>query len=137
MVYPSFQEKNVSGRKRRTNTKCTLTEVESGSMITPMWTRKYYNWYQFLSVSHTYTRKSLWWSSVTMVAQNLMQLLVSFNNVGKDSQICKCNKKTNSKIWYMETHTQIDKWGRATKEMSQNVESTKMLLLHNTRETLA
>ena len=27
---------NVSGRKRRTNTKCTLTEVESGSMITPM-----------------------------------------------------------------------------------------------------
>ena len=31
---------NVSGRKRRTNTKCTLTEVESGSMITPMCTRK-------------------------------------------------------------------------------------------------
>ena len=31
---------NVSGRKRRTNTKCTLTEVESESMITPMWTRK-------------------------------------------------------------------------------------------------
>ena len=27
---------NVSGRKRRTNTKCTFTEVESGSMITPM-----------------------------------------------------------------------------------------------------
>ena len=27
---------NVSGRKRITNTKCTLTEVESGSMITPM-----------------------------------------------------------------------------------------------------
>ena len=27
---------NVSGRKRRTNTKCTLTEVESESMITPM-----------------------------------------------------------------------------------------------------
>ena len=27
---------NVSGRKRRTSTKCTLTEVESGSMITPM-----------------------------------------------------------------------------------------------------
>ena len=33
-------KKNVSVRKRRTNTKCTLTEVESGSMITPMWTRK-------------------------------------------------------------------------------------------------
>ena len=29
-------KKNVSGRKRRTNTKCTLTEVESGSMISPM-----------------------------------------------------------------------------------------------------
>ena len=27
---------NVSGRKRRTNTKCTLTEVKSESMITPM-----------------------------------------------------------------------------------------------------
>ena len=27
---------NVSGRKRRTSTKCTLTEVESGSRITPM-----------------------------------------------------------------------------------------------------
>ena len=26
--------KNVSCRKRRTNTKCTLTKVESGSMIT-------------------------------------------------------------------------------------------------------
>ena len=33
-------KKNVSGRKRRTNTKCTLTEVESASMITPMSTRK-------------------------------------------------------------------------------------------------
>ena len=50
-----------------------------------------------------------------MVAQNLMQQLVSLNNVGKDSQICKCNKQTNSKIWYTETHTQIDKWGWATK----------------------
>ena len=27
---------NVSGRKRRTSTKCTLTEVESGLRITPM-----------------------------------------------------------------------------------------------------
>ena len=27
---------NVSGRKRRTSTKCTLTEVESGSRISPM-----------------------------------------------------------------------------------------------------
>ena len=30
LAYPSLQEKNVSGRNRRTNTKCTLTEVESG-----------------------------------------------------------------------------------------------------------
>ena len=29
-------KENVSGRKRRANTKCTLTEVESESMITPM-----------------------------------------------------------------------------------------------------
>ena len=29
-------KRNVSGRQRRTNTKSTLTEVESGSMITPM-----------------------------------------------------------------------------------------------------
>ena len=33
-------ETNVSGRKGRTKTECTLTRVESGSMITPMWTRK-------------------------------------------------------------------------------------------------
>ena len=42
--------------------------------------------------SHTYTSKSLWWSSVRMVAQNLMQLLVRLKDVEKDSQICKCNK---------------------------------------------
>ena len=39
--------------------------------------------------SHTYTSKSLLWSFVRMVAQNLMQLKVRLNNVGKDSQICK------------------------------------------------
>ena len=65
--------------------------------------------------SHTYTSKSLWWSLVRMVAQNLMQLLVSFNNVGKDSQVCNATSRT-SKIWYPKTHTQIDKWGRATKD---------------------
>ena len=27
--------------------------------------------------------------------------------------------------WYTETHTRIDKWGRATKEWAQNVESTE------------
>ena len=26
-------------------------------------------------------------------------------------------------MWYMEMHTQIDKWGGATKEWAQNVES--------------
>ena len=30
------KQRYVSGRKRRTNTKCTLTDVEGGSMITPM-----------------------------------------------------------------------------------------------------
>ena len=28
-------------------------------------------------------------------------------------------------MWYTETHTWIDKWGRATKELAQNVESTE------------
>ena len=40
-------------------------------------------------------------------------------------------------MWYTETHTRIDKWGRATKGWAQNVESTKTLVLHNSRETLA
>ena len=30
-----------------------------------------------------------------------------------------------SKYGYTETHTRIDKWGRATKEWAQNVESTE------------
>ena len=50
-----------------------------------------------------------------MVAQNLMQLLVSFNNVGKDSQVCNAMGRP-SNIRYTETHTQRDKWGRATKD---------------------
>ena len=33
-------KQNVSGRRRRTCTKCTLTDVEDGSMITQMWTSK-------------------------------------------------------------------------------------------------
>ena len=32
--------KNVSGGKRRTYTKCTLTNVEDGSMITQMWNKE-------------------------------------------------------------------------------------------------
>ena len=84
--------KCVSGRERRTYTKCTLTDVEDGSMITQMLNKEIAQLVPILVGSHTYTNKSLWWSSVRMVAQNLMQLLVSLNNVGKDSQICKCNK---------------------------------------------
>jgi len=30
----------VSGRKRRTYTKCTLTDVDDGSKITPMWNKE-------------------------------------------------------------------------------------------------
>ena len=44
----------------------------------------------------------------------MVQLLVSFNNVGKDSQVCNATSRP-SNIRYMETHTQIDKLGRATK----------------------
>ena len=43
-----------------------------------------------------------------------MQLLVSFNNVGKDSQVCNATSRP-SKIRYTETHTQKDKWDRGTK----------------------
>ena len=64
-------------------------------------------------------------------------MLARVNNVEKHSQIRKWNKWTNSKEWHTETHTRIDNWGRATKEWAQNVESTKMLVLHNSRETLA
>ena len=52
-------------------------------------------------------------------------MLARVNNVEKDSQIRKWNKWTNSKEWYTETHTGIDKWGRATKEWAQNVEFTE------------
>ena len=38
---------------------------------------------------------------------------------------------------YMETHTRIDKWGRATKSELKRWNPWKMLLLHNSRETLA
>ena len=116
LAYPSQDSSKYEWEKEKNLYQCTLTDVEDGSMITQCVTRKQHNWYQFLSVSHTYTSKSLQWSSIRMVAQNLMQLLLSFNNVGKDQQMCKFNKQTNSKMWYTETHTQIDKWGRATKE---------------------
>ena len=52
-------------------------------------------------------------------------MLARVNNVEKDSQIRKWNKQTNSKEWHTETDTRIDKWGRATKEWAQNVESTE------------
>ena len=44
------KQKYGSGRKRRTYTKCTLTDVEDGSMITQIWNKEIANWYQFLSV---------------------------------------------------------------------------------------
>ena len=53
------------------------------------------------------------------------KMLARVNNVERDSKIRKWNKWTNSKEWHMETHTRIDKWGRATKEWAQNVESTE------------
>ena len=53
------------------------------------------------------------------------KMLARVNNVEKDSQIRKRNKQNNSNMWYTETHTRIDKWGRATKEWAQNVESTE------------
>ena len=28
-------------------------------------------------------------------------------------------------MWHTKTHTQVEKWGRATKELTQNVESTE------------
>ena len=82
----------MSGRKRRTYTKCTLTDVEDGSMITPMYNKEITQLVPILVDSHTYTSKSLWWISVRVVAQNLMQLLVRLKDVEKDSQIRKCNK---------------------------------------------
>ena len=53
------------------------------------------------------------------------KMLARVNNVERDSQIHKRNKWTNRNMWHTETHTRIDKWGRATKEWAQNVESTE------------
>ena len=78
--------------KEKNYTKCTLTNVEDGSMITQMCNKEIAQLVSILVGSHTYTNKAFWWSLVRMVAQNLMQLLVRLNNVEKDSQICKCNK---------------------------------------------
>ena len=71
-----------------------------------------------------------------MVAQNLMQLLVSFKNVGKDSQVCNATSRPIAK-YGTRKHTHEEISAVMQPRMSQNVESTKMLLLHNTRETLA
>ena len=65
--------KYVSERKRRTYTNCTLTDVEDGLMITQMYNKEIAQLVPILVGSHTYTSKSLWWSLVRMVAQNLMQ----------------------------------------------------------------
>ena len=42
-------------------------------------------------------------------------------------EIHKFASETNGPIamWQTETHTRLDKWGRATKEWAQNVESTE------------
>ena len=57
--------------------------------------------------------------------KNWCKMLARVNNVERDSQIRKWNKWTNSNMWHTKTHTRIDKWGRATKEWAQNVESTE------------
>ena len=44
--------------------------------------------------------------------------------------ICGTRKHT-------ETHTRIDKWGRATKDEHKMWNPRKTLMLHNSRETLA
>ena len=64
-------------------------------------------------------------------------MLARVNNVERDSQIRKRNKWTNSKEWHTETHTRIDKWGRATKDEHKMWNPWKTLVLHNSRETLA
>src|SRR3989337_1559781 len=92
-----IRRKYASERKRRTYTKCTLTDVEDGSMITQMWNKEIAQLVPILVGAHTYTSKSLWWSSVRMVAQNSMQLLVSLNNVGKDSQIANATNRPIAK----------------------------------------
>ena len=71
-----------------------------------------------------------------MVARNVMQLLVIFNNVGKDSQVCNATSRPIAK-YGTRKHTRKEISGVVQPRMSQNVESTKMLLLHNTSETLA
>lgn len=123
--------------KEKNYTKCTLTNLEDGSMITEMCNKEIAQLVPILVGFHTYTNKAFGWSLVRMVAQNFMQLLVRLNDVEKDSQICKCNKKTNSNWLYTETHTRTGKWGCATKNELNMWNPRKMILLHKTRETLA
>ena len=70
-----------------------------------------------------------------MVAQNLMQLLVSFNNVGKIRKFAM--QQVDQEKYDTRKHTCKEISGVVQPKMIQNVKSTKMLLLHNTRETLA
>ena len=75
--------------------------------------------------THTYQVKLMMELGEDSGTKIWCKMLARVNNVEKDSQIRKWNKSTNSKGWHTETHTRIDKWGRATKEWAQNVESTE------------
>ena len=63
-----------------------------------------------------------------MVAQNLMQLLVSFNNVGKESQVCNATSRPIAK-YGTRKHTRKEISGVVQPRMSQNVESTENALV--------
>ena len=62
--------KYVSGRKIITYTKCTLTGVEDGSMITQMWNKEIAQLVPILVGSHTNTSKAYggawlgWWHKI-------------------------------------------------------------------------
>ena len=69
--------KYVSGRKRRTYTKCTLTDVEDGSKITPMCNKEIAQLVPILVGSHTYTNKAYngarlgWWHKIDAIVSEL------------------------------------------------------------------
>ena len=71
-----------------------------------------------------------------MVAQNLMQLLVSLGNVEKIHKFANATSRPIAR-YGTRKHTRKKTSGVVQPRVSQNVEFTKMLLLHNTRETLA
>ena len=65
--------KYVSGRRRRTYTKCTLTDVEDGSMITQMCNKEIAQLVPILVGSRTYTNKAYsgarlgWWHIIDAI----------------------------------------------------------------------